>query len=86
MSKIEMLHFKGSINEDKRKIYKKACKIVEISSSCFYIGYMKIALPISTIPYLFMSYFKYYTTDLEKDAFSLPFVMLYVEHSFSRYQ
>lgn len=76
MSKIEI---KGSINDGKRVIYEKACKFVEKLSSYIYIGYVKIVLPFTTAPYLVSSYFNYYTTNLGKDAFSLPFVMWYVE-------
>lgn len=40
-----------------------------------YIGYVKFVFPCTTIPYLLMSYFNYFTTDLGSDAFLLPFVM-----------
>lgn len=72
------LLFKGSINDKKREIYEKACKSIEMSSKYIYNGYIKALLPLSTVPYLIMSYFKYYTTDLEKDAFILPFITWYV--------
>lgn len=74
------LHFKGSFNEKKRDLYEKACKFIEISQNYIYIGYVKIVFPLTTVPYLVTSYFKYYTTDLGSDAFSLPFIMWYVEH------
>lgn len=59
-------------------IYAKAYNFVEISSNYIYIGYVKVIFPFSTIPYLFMSCYKYYTTDVGEDAFSLPFVLWYV--------
>lgn len=67
--------FKGSINDEKQMIYEKAWKLTEISSNCIYIGYVKVIFPLLTIPYLFSSYFHYFTTDLRGDAFKLPFVM-----------
>lgn len=70
--------FLGSVNPDTNKMYIKACKFVELSSKYIYFGYMKIVFPCATFPYLFMSYFKYYTTDLGKDAFTLPFPVWYV--------
>lgn len=72
--------FKGSINGEKREIYEKASQFIEILSNYMYIGYVKVVFPLSTVPYLIMSYFNYYTTELGKDAFILPFVMWYVNH------
>lgn len=39
-----------------------------------------MVLPICTIPYLFVSYFKFYTTDLGTDAFRLPLAIWYGKH------
>lgn len=63
-------------------MYEKACEFIEMSSKYFYIAYIKVSLPISTIPYLFMSYFNYYTTELGVDAFELPFVIWYDKHEY----
>lgn len=49
--------------------------MVELTSKYIFDGNMKIVLPFAIIPYLFRSYFTYYTTDLGNDAFSLPFVI-----------
>lgn len=68
----------GSINDKKRELYEDACKFVELATRYIHIGYLKYIFPLATVPYLFMSYFNYYTKDLEKDAFILPFVTWYV--------
>lgn len=70
--------FKGSINDEKRELYGNACKIIELTSKYIQNGYMKIVVPFTIIPYLFMSYFNYYAKGLEEDAFILPFVVWYV--------
>lgn len=75
MVEIGMLHFKGSINDEKQKIYEKANRFIEVWSNYIYVGYVKIVLPFTTFPYLFMSYFNYLTTDLRENAFTLPYVM-----------
>lgn len=68
----------GSTNAVKTTIYKKACTLVEKSSNYIYTGLVKIACPMTIIPYILWSYFMYYTTDLGRDAFTLPFVLWYV--------
>lgn len=67
--------FKGSTNDEKRKLYGKATKFVELTSKYIYNGYTKIVLPFATVPYLFKSYFTYLTTSSGKAAFVLPFVI-----------
>lgn len=81
MLEIEMPYFEGSINDEKRQIYEKACQFIETLSNYIYICYVKIVFPLITVPYLLMSYFNYYyLTDLDKNAFSLPYVVWYVQH------
>lgn len=63
----------GSVHPAKAATYIKSCEFVELTSKFIYVGYVKIVFPFVTIPYLLMSYFKYYTSDLKKDAFRLPF-------------
>lgn len=77
--KNEIIYFEGTVNEEKRKKYEKAFKFVEISSKYFLIGYI-VAMPLLTMPYLFMSYFNYYIAELEDDSFRLPFVIWYGNH------
>ena len=65
------------MNPQKALIYKKTSTIVEIASNAVYVVYVKILFPFTTVPYLFMSYLKYFATDLGKDAFDLPFLLWY---------
>lgn len=61
----------------KVEIYNKTRQIVKLSSHYVYLVYIKILLPFSTAPFLITSYYKYYFTDLGRDAFDLPFLFWY---------
>lgn len=59
-------------NPSSQAIYEKANDKIEKLTEFIYFASVN-ASPLFLVPYFFMSYFLYSTSDLEKEAFSLPF-------------
>lgn len=60
-----------------KKLYEKTNAMVERWSELLYMGLVKISIPLVTLPFLILSYFLYFTTDLGSDSFLLPFLVWY---------
>lgn len=58
-----------------KSIYMEANIFVEKWSSIIYVLFTKASVPIMILPLLILSYFLYFTTDLGRNAFQLPFVI-----------
>lgn len=61
------------IRPESRIIYVKAKTFVNKLTKIIYFIFLKIIIPLITLPYAFASYYLYFSTDLGRDAFQLPF-------------
>lgn len=66
-----MLFHKGMKSAESKEIYEKTSQTVENLSERI-IGTMRVSYYLVLWPYFFISYIKYFTTDLGADAFELP--------------
>lgn len=83
-NRIEMFKFIDSLENaiDERNnpksimIYKNANAFAEKWTNTVYVA-MVLTIPFVSLPYMFASYYLYYTTDLGREAFVLPFIAWY---------
>lgn len=54
--------------------YRKLCHSIEKFSTWIFPITIYVT-PCTNVPFLFSSYFSYLTTDMGRDAFTLPFMM-----------
>ena len=72
---IGVLNSTGMENPLCEVIYEKANEKIEKLTEFIYFAGVKVSPASTVIPYSIVSYYFYFTSDLEKDAFSLPFPM-----------
>ena len=62
-------------NPSCKDIYEKANEKIEKLTEFIYFAGVKVSPASTVIPYSIVSYYFYFTSDLEKEAFVLPFPM-----------
>lgn len=72
------LIFTGSTNPISKQIYENTNDFVEKWSKIIHFAHEKVTFPFVTFPYVILSYFLYFNTDLDGNAFSLPFKFWYI--------
>lgn len=80
--KIEFFFDLGSKSSAAKLLYVETNKFVEKWSGFVYIIATKTILPCLMLPYMGVSYFFYYHSDLGRNAFFLPLVVWYVASFF----
>lgn len=56
-----------------REIYEKINKKVEKWTEVLYFGLFKVTVPAALLPNCLWSFYIYFSTDLGRDAFNVPF-------------
>ena len=69
----------GKDNVESKLVYENLHGKIEKWSQILYLALVKVT-PVIFIPNIILSFYLYFTTDLESDAFSLPFPMWYANH------
>ena len=63
--------FSGSEYVASKKLYEKTNRQIELISKIAHFIMVKLSVPGFVLPKAFVSFFKYFTTDLGRDAFEL---------------
>lgn len=66
-------------NDFSRTIYEGTNAFIEKWTKIMNFVFVKVTLTYIAGPYLFLSYFRYFTTDLKSEAFYLPFLLWYID-------
>lgn len=77
--------FSGLINPKSKEIYTKANETIEKWSEIIHLCFEKLTLPLIGPPFIFVSYFLYFTTDLGRQSFFLPFLSWYSKTIFPQF-
>lgn len=74
-----IVHIIGCVNEESKEIYSQSVSLVEKCYGFCAFLFIKLMLPAMTLPPFIVSFFKYYTIDLGKEAFQLPIALWLVQ-------
>lgn len=87
LNSIFFVHFSflGLINPKSKEIYTKANETIEKWSEIIHLCFEKLTLPLIGPPFIFVSYFLYFTTDLGRQSFFLPFLSWYSKTIFPQF-
>lgn len=64
------------VNPRLTEVYRKIHDNIETISRVMYVVLIRVSLPGAFVPFIFLSFATYLTSDLKEDAFRLPFPML----------
>lgn len=67
------LFFLGSTDSKSSSFYKETDEKIEFWSNILFKALVKLTVPVILMPNFIISFFNYFTTDLNDMAFSLPF-------------
>lgn len=56
-------------------MYEEANELINKGTEWFYVFLVYISVPGGMVPYIFLTLFLYYETDLGTDAYTLPFLI-----------